>query len=57
MISVYLLRNRFYIGEVKYKGEILPGEQPAIMDRQLFDSQGKHTEATLEKDCQASQLI
>src|SRR3981081_2833636 len=27
----YLLRNRFYIGEVKYKSEILPGEQPAIM--------------------------
>ena len=22
--------------EVKYKGEILPGEQPAIMDRQLL---------------------
>jgi site-specific DNA recombinase len=34
----YLLRNRFYIGEVKYKGEILPGEQPAIVDRQLFDA-------------------
>jgi site-specific DNA recombinase len=34
----YLLRNRFYIGEVKYKGEILPGEQPAIMDRQLFNA-------------------
>jgi site-specific DNA recombinase len=34
----YLLRNRFYIGEVKYKGEILPGEQPAIMDRELFDT-------------------
>jgi DNA invertase Pin-like site-specific DNA recombinase len=34
----YLLRNRFYIGEVKYKGEILPGEQPAIMDRQLFEA-------------------
>jgi site-specific DNA recombinase len=32
----YLLRNRFYIGEVKYKEEILPGEQPAIMDRVLF---------------------
>jgi site-specific DNA recombinase len=32
------LRNRFYIGEVKYKGEILPGEQPAIMDRELFDA-------------------
>ena len=34
----YLLRNRFYIGEVKYKEEILPGEQPAIMDRALFDA-------------------
>jgi site-specific DNA recombinase len=34
----YLLRNWFYIGEVKYKGEILPGEQPAIMERQLFDA-------------------
>jgi DNA invertase Pin-like site-specific DNA recombinase len=33
----YLLRNRFYVGEVKYKGEILPGEQPAIMERALFD--------------------
>ena len=34
----YLLRNRFYIGEVKYKDEILSGEQPAIMDRALFDA-------------------
>jgi hypothetical protein len=34
----YLLRNRFYIGEVRYKGEILPGEQPPIMDRLLFDA-------------------
>jgi site-specific DNA recombinase len=34
----YLLRNRFYIGEVKYKDEILPGEQPAILDRALFDA-------------------
>jgi hypothetical protein len=34
----YLLRNRFYIGEVRYKGEILPGEQPPIMDRALFDA-------------------
>jgi site-specific DNA recombinase len=34
----YLLRNRFYIGEVKYKDEILPGEQPAIMDRALFET-------------------
>jgi DNA invertase Pin-like site-specific DNA recombinase len=34
----YLLRNRFYIGEVTYKDEILPGEQPAILDRALFDA-------------------
>ena len=41
----FLLRNRFYIGEVKYKDEILPGEQPGIMDRALFDAvQQKLTE-------------
>ena len=34
----YLLRNRFYIGEVNYKGDILPGEQPPIMERALFDA-------------------
>jgi site-specific DNA recombinase len=34
----YLLSNHFYIGEVKYKNEILPGEQPPIMDRALFES-------------------
>ena len=41
----YLLRNRFYIGEVAFKGEILQGEQPAIIDRDLFDAvQAKLTE-------------
>jgi site-specific DNA recombinase len=34
----YLLGNRFYIGEVKYKNEILPGQQPPIMDRALFEA-------------------
>ena len=34
----YLLSNHFYVGEVKYKNEILPGEQPSIMDRALFDA-------------------
>ena len=33
-----LLRNRFYIGEVAFKGEVLKGEQPAILDRALFDA-------------------
>ena len=34
----HLLRNRFYIGEVLFKGEILPGEQPAILDRDVFEA-------------------
>jgi site-specific DNA recombinase len=34
----YFLRNRFFIGEVKYKGEVLPGEQPPIMDKSLFEA-------------------
>jgi site-specific DNA recombinase len=33
----HFLRNRFYIGEVTYKGEVFPGEQEAILDRKLFD--------------------
>src|SRR3979409_1236309 len=49
----YLLRNRFYLGEVAFKGEVLPGEQPAILDRELFDvvqaklSQQKNNHQTL----------
>src|SRR6516164_3133153 len=34
----HLLRNRFFIGEVTYRGEILPGEQPAIIDKSLFEA-------------------
>jgi hypothetical protein len=34
----YFLRNRFFVGEVKYRGEVLPGEQPAILDRGLFEA-------------------
>jgi site-specific DNA recombinase len=34
----YLLRNRFYIGDVVYKGEVLPGPQPALLSRGLFDA-------------------
>jgi site-specific DNA recombinase len=33
-----LLRNRFYIGEVAYKGAIHSGEQEPILDRTLFDA-------------------
>ena len=34
----YLLRNRFYVGKVIFKGETLPGEQSAIVDQDLFDA-------------------
>ena len=34
----YMLRNRFYIGEVLYKGEICPGPQPPLIERELFDA-------------------
>jgi DNA invertase Pin-like site-specific DNA recombinase len=41
----YMLRNRFYIGEVCYKNEIFPGPQPPLLDRELFDAvQAKLTE-------------
>ncbi len=34
----YMLRNRFYLGEVMFKGDILPGPQPPLLDRTLFDA-------------------
>jgi site-specific DNA recombinase len=41
----YMLRNRFYVGQVRYKNEIYPGPQPALLDRGLFDAvQAKLTE-------------
>src|SRR6202522_3538215 len=32
----HLLRNRFYIGEVAFKGEVLAGEQGGIIERDLL---------------------
>ena len=34
----YLLRNRFYIGEVVFKGEVCPAEHPPILDTDLFEA-------------------
>ena len=34
----YLLRNRFYIGEVEFKDQICPGEHPPVLDRDLFEA-------------------
>src|ERR1700739_1358840 len=43
----HLLRNRFYIGEVPFKGEVLQRGQPRILDRDLFDAvQAKLSEQT-----------
>src|SRR6202789_1024748 len=43
----HLLRNRFYVGEVTFKGEVLKGEQMPIVDTDLFDVvQAKLTEQT-----------
>jgi site-specific DNA recombinase len=34
----HLLKNRFYIGDVVYRGETFSGEHPSILDRDLFDA-------------------
>jgi site-specific DNA recombinase len=34
----YFLRNRYFIGEVVYRGAIYPGEQEPIVDRALFEA-------------------
>ena len=34
----YLLRNRFYLGEVVYRGKVCPGEHPPILERELFEA-------------------
>jgi DNA invertase Pin-like site-specific DNA recombinase len=34
----HFLKNRFYIGEVVYRGEIHAGEQEPIIDRSMFDA-------------------
>ena len=34
----HLLKNRFYIGEVVYRGETFLGDHPPILDRDLFDA-------------------
>jgi DNA invertase Pin-like site-specific DNA recombinase len=34
----YMLKNRFFIGEIAYRGEIHRGEHEPILDRALFDA-------------------
>ena len=34
----YLLRNRFYVGEVVYRGKVCPAEHPPILEKELFEA-------------------
>lgn len=34
----YILNNRFYIGEVRWKGQHYPGKQQRLIDRSVFDT-------------------
>ncbi len=34
----HLLKNRFYLGEVVYQGEVHAGEHEPILDRELFEA-------------------
>ena len=53
----YLLRNRFYVGKVVFKGETLAGEQPAIVDQDLFDAvQAKLNEPNKQPSALADQV-
>lgn len=55
----YMLRNRFYIGEVVFKGEAFKGPQTAIIDRKLFNAvQARLDKQRLgaNKNCAATRL-
>jgi hypothetical protein len=48
----YLLRNRFYIGEVVYRGEIFRGSHEPILDPDLFAAvQAKLSAQAVERRC------
>ncbi len=45
----HMLRNRFYVGEVVFKGEVLAGEQPAIVDRDPVRCRPGQADGTAEQ--------
>src|SRR5258706_12418451 len=48
----HLLKNRFYIGEVVYRGEVHRGEHEPILDRALFAAvQGKLSAQAVARRC------
>jgi site-specific DNA recombinase len=48
----HLLRNRFYVGEIFYRGKTYQGEQAAILERPLFEA----VQAKLSSHASARQL-
>lgn len=52
----YMLKNRFYIGEVVYRGEVHKGEHAPILDRELFDAvQTRLAERTVRRKMRRTQ--
>jgi hypothetical protein len=51
----HMLKNRFYIGEIVYRGEIHQGEHERILDRDLFDAvQSKMAERSVQRNLKRS---
>lgn len=52
----YMLKNRFYIGEVEYQGEIHKGEHEAIIDREIFETvQSRLAEQAVQRRARRSE--
>jgi len=52
----HMLKNRFYVGEVAYRGEVHPGEHEPIVDRAIFASvQAKLAEGSIARTLKRSQ--
>ena len=48
----HLLKNRFYIGEVVYRGDVYRGEHEPILERTLFEAvQGKLAAQAVARRC------
>src|SRR5208282_1731417 len=46
----HLLKNRFYVGDVVYRGEIFAGEHQAILEKGLFEAvQARMAEQTVRR--------
>ena len=51
----HVLRNRFYVGEVVYRGAVHLGEQEPIVDRALFEAKadGRDRVRGIAAECEA----